>query len=246
MNLKAPYRLLYLLLLLAGIACSTTEQPSSAAAQNQQTPDQVQRSKTLPPFWDEIRAFKQQDAAQMPPRQAILFVGSSSIRMWDNLQEMFPDKQVINRGFGGSNLLDLQYYLADIVFPYDPRQIVIYSGENDIASDTVSAQDVLQRFEEVFTSIRQKLPEVPVTFVSIKPSPSRRKYMPVMEEANALIRSYLQAKPNTSYVDVYQPMLIQNGKPRPDIFIADSLHMNQNGYRIWQKAIEPYLTNNKR
>jgi lysophospholipase L1-like esterase len=200
---------------------------------------------TPPPFWDEIQAFKQQDAAQMPPRQAILFVGSSSFRMWENMQEMFPEQQIINRGFGGSNLLDLQHYLADVVFPYDLKQIVIYSGENDIASDTVNSQDVLQRFDMVFNSIRQVLPAVPITFVSIKPSPSRRKYMPVMQEANALIQNYLQTKPNASYVDVYQPMLTQDGRPRPDIFIADSLHMNQNGYRIWQKAIEPLLTNNK-
>jgi lysophospholipase L1-like esterase len=200
---------------------------------------------TPPPFWDEIQAFKQQDAAQMPPRQAILFVGSSSFRMWENMQEMFPEQQIINRGFGGSNLLDLQHYLADVVFPYDLKQIVIYSGENDIASDTVNSQDVLQRFDVVFNSIRQVLPAVPITFVSIKPSPSRRKYMPVMQEANALIQNYLQTKPNASYVDVYQPMLTQDGRPRPDIFIADSLHMNQNGYRIWQKAIEPLLTNNK-
>lgn len=181
----------------------------------------------------------------MPPKQATLFVGSSSFRMWENMQEMFPDQQIINRGFGGSNLLDLQRYLEDIVLPYYPKQIVIYAGENDIASDTVSAQDVLQRFDQVFTSIRQKLPEVPITFVSIKPSPSRRKYMPEMQEANALIRRYLLQKQHTSYVDVYPLMLTQQGRPRPDIFIADSLHMNQSGYRIWQKAIEPHLTNNK-
>ena len=239
MNLIAPYRLLYLVLLSAGIACSPQVQTQRSEAQSHQS------QQNLPPFWEEIQAFKQQDASQMPPRQAILFVGSSSIRMWDSLQEMFPDKQVVNRGFGGSNLLDLQFYLPDIVFPYDPKQIVIYSGENDIAFDTVSAQDVLQRFDRVFTSIRQKLPEVPVTFVSIKPSPSRRRYMPVMEEANALIKTYLDQKPLTSYVDVYQPMLTQEGRPRPDIFIADSLHMNQSGYRIWQKEIEPHLTNNK-
>lgn len=242
MKTMNPYRLLYLFLLLAGIACSTQEQTQQAETQTQQPEEQELETQTPTPFWDEIQAFKQQDAAQMPPRQAVLFVGSSSFRMWQNMQKMFPEQQIINRGFGGSNLLDLQYYLADIVFPYDPKQIVIYSGENDIASDTVSAQDVLQRFDEVFTSIRQKLPEVPITFVSIKPSPSRRKYMPVMEEANALIKTYLKQKPQTSYVDVYHPMLTEDGRPRADIFIADSLHMNQNGYRIWQKAIEPHLT----
>lgn len=235
------YRLLSLLLLL-GIACSPQAQTQQTQAQAPvQEPQQQQQVQTSPPYWKEIQTFKQQDAAQMPPKQAILFVGSSSFKRWKNMQEMFPDQQIINRGFGGSNLLDLQRYLGDIVFPYDPKQIVIYSGENDIASDTVSAQDVLQRFEVVFTAIRQEMPHVTITFVSIKPSPSRIKYMPVVEEANALIKNYLQQKQQTSYVEVYQPMLTVDGRPRPDIFISDSLHMNQNGYRIWHKAIEPHL-----
>jgi lysophospholipase L1-like esterase len=219
----------YLFLLTLYLGCLPTLQ-----AQNQK-----------PPFWDEIQTFKQQDSLQQPPRQAILFVGSSSFRMWDNLQEMFPNHQIINRGFGGSNLLDLKYYLEDIVFPYEPKQVVIYSGENDIASGTVEAREVVRRFDAVFTAIRKKLPQVPITFVSMKPSPSRKQYMPVMQEANALIKYYLQKHPHTAYVDVYQPMLGPDGKPQPDIFLSDNLHMNQQGYRIWQKAIEPHLIQTK-
>lgn len=205
----------------------------------------LQAQDQKPPFWDEIQTLKQQDSLQQPPRQAILFVGSSSFRMWDNLQEMFPNHQIINRGFGGSNLLDLKYYLQDIVFPYEPKQVVIYSGENDIASGTVEAREVVQRFDDVFTAIRKELPQVPITFVSMKPSLSRKQYMPVIQEANALIKYYLQKHPHTAYVDVYQPMLGPDGKPRPDIFLSDNLHMNQQGYRIWQKAIEPHLIQTK-
>ncbi|MHC2991236.1 hypothetical protein OB13_06415 [Pontibacter sp. HJ8] len=205
----------------------------------------LQAQDQKPPFWDEIQTFKQQDSLQQPPRQAILFVGSSSFRMWDNLQEMFPSHQIINRGFGGSNLLDLKYYLEDIVFAYEPKQVVIYSGENDIASGTVEAKEVVRRFDAVFTAIRKKLPQVPISFVSMKPSPSRKQYMPVIREANALIKYYLQKHPNTAYVDVYQPMLGPDGKPQPDIFLSDNLHMNQQGYRIWQKAIEPHLIQTK-
>lgn len=194
-----------------------------------------------PPFWKEIQAFKQQDSQQMPPRDAILFVGSSSIKLWNNLQEMFPKHTVINRGFGGSNLLDLQRYLNDIVLPYQPKQIVIYSGENDIAGGNVQAPEVLERFQDVFQSIRQELPQVPVVFVSIKPSPSRLKYKPIIEEANLLIKDYLQTQPKTKYVDVYKPMLQPNGKPKPEIFTQDSLHMNQQGYQIWRKKIKSSL-----
>jgi lysophospholipase L1-like esterase len=197
------------------------------------------------PFWNEIQEFKQQDSLQMPPKQAILFVGSSSFRMWSNMQEMLPEYTVINRGFGGSNLLDLKYYLHDIVFPYEPKQIIIYSGENDIASDTVGAQEVLQRFDDVFKLIRAEMPEVPIVYVSIKPSPSRERYMPVMRESNELIKTYLKDQPNTTYVDVYKPMLQKNGKPRTDIFIQDNLHMNEKGYAIWVKALKPHLAKSK-
>ena len=200
-----------------------------------------QTSQNEAPFWNEIQAFKQQDKAQKPPKNAILFVGSSSIRMWDDLQEMFPEHQLINRGFGGSTLEDLKRYLDDIVFPYQPKQIVIYSGENDIATGTVQAQEVLERFHEVFQEIRQEMPQVPVTFISIKPSPARIEYKPIMEEANMLIKDYLKGEPMAAYVDVFNPMLQPNGYPKPDIYIQDSLHMNKQGYLIWKDRISPYL-----
>ena len=201
----------------------------------------AQAQEEKPPFWDEIQAYKQQDSVQMPPKDAILFVGSSSFRMWDDMQKMFPKHTVINRGFGGSTLLDLKRYLGDIVLPYQPKQIVIYSGENDLAGGTVQAPEVLERFQDVFTSIRQEMPEVPIVYVSIKPSPSRWQFKPVMEEANKLIRAYMKAQPNTKFVDTYSLMLGRNKKPKPEIFLEDSLHMNNKGYKIWQKALSPHL-----
>lgn len=202
---------------------------------------QIRAQENSPPFWQEIQDFKKQDSIQAPPKDAILFVGSSSFRMWNNVQEMFPKHTILNRGFGGSNLLDLQYYLGYIVFPYQPKQIIIYSGENDIAAGDVSASDVLERFDTVFQSIRAQLPKVPIVFVSIKPSPSREQYMPIMEESNTLIRNYLKKEPKTKFVDVYSLMLEKDGKPKSDIFLEDNLHMNQKGYAIWQKALQLHL-----
>jgi lysophospholipase L1-like esterase len=202
----------------------------------------AQAQEDKPPFWDEIQAYKQQDSVQMPSRDAILFVGSSSFRMWEGVQEMFPNHTIINRGFGGSNLLDLKYYLKDIVLPYQPKQIVIYSGENDLATGTVQAPEVLARFQDVFQSIRQEMPQVSIVFVSIKPSPSRWQYKPVIEESNQLIRAYLKDQPKTTFVDVYNPMLNKRKRPKPDIFLEDSLHMNKEGYKIWQKALSPHLS----
>ncbi|EMR02854.1 GDSL-type esterase/lipase family protein [Cesiribacter andamanensis] len=204
-----------------------------------------------PPFWSEIQAYKEQDRQQMPPAGATLFVGSSSIRLWHTLAESFPQQRVLNRGFGGSTLQDLERYLADIVLPYKPGQIVIYSGENDIAAGGVSAQEVLKRFERVFTAIRQELPRVPIVFISLKPSPSRLQYQPLMQEANALIRQYLDGQPQATFVDIYTPMLNaagepragepRAGEPRPELFVEDQLHMNEEGYRIWAERIRPVL-----
>ena len=195
-----------------------------------------------PPFYDEIQQFKRLDSAHFPQKNAILFVGSSSIRKWQDVQEYFPDVKVINRGFGGSELSDAIRYANDIIIPYHPRQIVIYSGENDLAySDTITPAIVLRRFETLFTIIRSALPMVPIVYISIKPSPSRQKLMPEMVEANRLIKNYLQSKKKAVFVDVYHKMLSANGKPMPDIFVEDNLHMNAKGYHIWQKAIRPYL-----
>lgn len=196
-----------------------------------------------PPYYDEIQHFKKLDSVQFPPKNAILFVGSSSIRKWEDVQSYFPDKTVINRGFGGSELSDAIRYANDIIIPYHPRQIVIYSGENDLAySDNITPEIVLTRFKKLFNIIRSAMPGVPIIFISIKPSPSRKNLMPRMVIANTYIKQFLHSKKKTVFVDVYHKMLDEKGNPMPDIFLEDNLHMNAKGYHIWQKAIEPYLT----
>ncbi len=194
------------------------------------------------PFADEITAYKKADSADAPPQGAILFVGSSSFRKWTDVQQSFPGYTIINRGFGGSMLPDVIRYAPDIIYPYKPKQVVIYAGDNDFAaSDTVTAQTVFSRFHQLFWLIRDSLPQASVVFVAIKPSPSRRRLMPRMKEANALIATFLKAHANTAFVDVFKPMLLPDGRPKPEIFESDSLHMNAKGYAIWQKALQPVL-----
>lgn len=194
------------------------------------------------PFANEIAVFKKQDSISMPPTNAILFVGSSSFRIWKDVQTAFPNHVIINRGFGGSALPDVIRYEQDIIFPYAPKQIVIYCGENDIAAaDSVTAQMVLERFKTLFTDIRMKLPDVPVLFVSIKPSPSRWQMRDRMIKGNDIIRKYLKKQKHTKYISVWKAMLAPDGEPIKDIFLGDNLHMNAKGYAIWQKIIEPYL-----
>ena len=194
------------------------------------------------PFADEIANFKKQDAISFPPANAILFVGSSSFRKWEDVSNYFPNYTIINRGFGGSTLPDVIRYEQDIIFPYHPKQIVIYCGENDVASsDTVTAQVVFDRFKKLYTDIRIAMPDVPVLFVSLKPSPSRWQMRHRMMGANKLIKKYLRKKNNAAFVSVWNDMLGADGKPLPDIFEGDNLHMNAKGYAIWHKLIEPYL-----
>jgi lysophospholipase L1-like esterase len=195
-----------------------------------------------PPFYNEIQAFKKLDSAHMPPKQAILFTGSSSFRFWTDVQDYFPGYTIINRGFGGSSLPDVIRYANDIIFPYQPKQVVLYCGENDLAdSDTVTAQTVFTRFKTLFQLIRQKLPGVPVAFVSLKPSPSREHLFTKMVDANRLIRNFIEKEKNAAYIDVFSKMRNSEGSVMKDIFKADNLHMNAKGYAIWKTAIEPYL-----
>lgn len=195
------------------------------------------------PFADEIAAFKKQDSLTPPPANAILFVGSSSFRIWTNVQQDFPGYTIINRGFGGSTFPYVIRYAPDIIFPYHPKQIVVYCGDNDLAaSDTVTAQVVYRRFHELYSAIRAHLgKKVDVLFVSIKPSPSRLNLMPRMAEANQLISDFLHKQSHAAFVDVYHLMLTSDGQPIDELFRGDKLHMNAKGYAIWQKAILPYL-----
>lgn len=195
-----------------------------------------------PDYWNDIQAFKKQDSASFPKKNAILFIGSSSFTKWKDVQNDFPNYTIINRGFGGSSLPDQIRYVKDIVFPYQPKQIIIYCGENDLASsDTVTAKIVFRRFTQLFNLIRNKLPNVSIVFISMKPSPSRQLLMGKMREGNTLIRNFLKTKPRTGFVDVYKEMIDDEGKPVAELFVEDNLHMNKKGYAIWQKLIEPFL-----
>jgi hypothetical protein len=180
-----------------------------------------------PPFFNDIQKFKKQDSVSFPPKNAILFIGSSSFTKWTDVQSYFPDYPIINRGFGSSTLPDLIRYTNDIIIPYQPKQVVIYCGDNDLAkSDSITPRVVLNRFKELFHLVRKQLPATNITFISIKPSPSREKLMPKMKQANALVRSFLAKQKNTTFINTFQPMLLNNGKPNPAIFLEDNLHLN--------------------
>lgn len=178
----------------------------------------------------------------MPPKGAILLVGSSSFTRWTDVKNYFPGYTIINRGFGGSQLTDVIRYAYDVILPYTPKQVIIYAGENDLASsDSIKADDVVLRFKTLYGMIRQNLPNTFIHFVSMKPSPSRQKLFGEFQKANAQINAFLKKEKRAGFINVYNDMLDQNGSPRKDIFVEDNLHMNARGYKIWQKILLPYL-----
>ncbi|WP_372383041.1 SGNH/GDSL hydrolase family protein [Xanthomonas sp. NCPPB 1068] len=191
--------------------------------------------------WEQdMQRFAASDARQPPPRHGIVFVGSSSIRFWETLGQDFPGTPVINRGFGGSEVRDSTWYADRIVIPYAPRQVVLYAGDNDLNSGRTPEQvrdDVLA----FVTRVRRDLPEARISYLSIKPSPSRAQLLPAVITANRLIKAALAPLPRVDYVDVYTPMLDAAGKPRPELFREDMLHMTADGYAIWRKAVAPVL-----
>lgn len=194
------------------------------------------------PFRPDIDAFKAEDKKAFPEPGQILFVGSSSFTYWKNVQSDFPGYKIINRGFGGSSLPHVIKYAPEIIYPYKPRQIIIYCGENDI-NDGASPKLVFARFKKLYSGIRKHLGQVNVVYISIKPSPSRIVHLPRVQEANTLISKFIAGQKNTEYIDVFSLMLKPDGSIMPDIFISDKLHMNAKGYDIWARAIKPYLLN---
>ena len=194
-----------------------------------------------PAFWEDVQTIKKYDQMYKPPVQPILFVGSSSIRKWDNLTQVFAKYNVLNRGIGGAVTNDITFYLNDIVFPYHPRQIVLYVGENDLPNEKTTPDSVLNRTIKLYQSIRATLPNTPILYISIKPSPSRAAFKEKAIASNALIKAFLSKEANTKFIDVYSLMLTKTGDLRPELFVEDMLHMNAAGYAIWKKAVESHL-----
>lgn len=191
--------------------------------------------------WEaEIRKFEDADRQAPPPKGAVLFIGSSSIRMWKDVATDFPDTKVINRGFGGSEIADSTAFVDRIVAPYQPRLVVLYAGDNDLNSGK-TPQQVFAAYQAFVHRVRAKLPKVKIAFISIKPSLARLKLMEQMRATNDLIRGYATKQKNLVFIDVFTPMLNAEGQPRPELFIQDGLHMTREGYDIWRRVIAPYL-----
>lgn len=191
--------------------------------------------------WEkDINDFLEIDKKQTPPQRPIVFTGSSSIRLWTSLRADFPNLNVMNRGFGGSQLEDLVFFAPKIVSPYKPRMIVVYSGENDIDAGQ-NAENVLADFKEFISFRDRELKGVPVLYIAMKPSVLRWKMWPEMKKGNDLIKAESAKHKKVTFVDITPGMLGPDGKPKPELFLGDGLHMNAKGYEIWRDILRPYL-----
>jgi lysophospholipase L1-like esterase len=226
-------------LLLAAAACASTP-PAPPAASGQRTFDATPAPLSLERFEPEIRAYETADRASMPAPGGIVFVGSSSIRLWKSLAADFPGLPVLNRGFGGSTFPEANHYVARTVLRHRPRTVVLYEGDNDIALGR-SPRQVLADYREFVRLVRDSLPRARIVFISIKPSPARWKLVDLQREANRLVRDVVATDTLLSYADVFEPMLGANGRPQPALFIADSLHMTPAGYAIWRTQVAPFV-----
>jgi len=192
-------------------------------------------------FKSTILEFEQEDKANGYQPEAILFTGSSSIRMWKSLGQDMDPMLAVNRGFGGSTIPEVLYYADRIVLPHHPKIIVLYCGENDLSNDEAKSNLALKSFKKLHKYLKEKLPDTKLFFIAIKPSIRRWNYWPKFQVANQKIKRYIDKKEKYFFIDTASKMLDDQGVVLQDIFIDDNLHMNSKGYDIWTKTIKPII-----
>jgi lysophospholipase L1-like esterase len=190
-------------------------------------------------FAAEIKAFAEWDSRNAVVPHPVLFVGSSSIRLW-RTHESFPDLPVVNRGFGGSQVSDVIHFADRVVFPYKPSVIVFYAGDNDLAAGK-SAQQVFQDCRRFIGLVHDRLPATRIVFLGIKPSRARWSLWPEAQKANDLLAGFCKSDNRLFFSDLGTPLLGPDGTPAADLFLKDQLHLNDRGYAVWGKALTPVL-----
>jgi len=217
---------LTLLILLLGTGCRTAV-PNSLATHDSSR-------------WEkEIAALEARDLTNPPPKDCIVFVGSSSIKRWTNLATDFPGFPVVNHGFGGSQLADSVNFADRIITPWQPRQVVIYAGGNDINAGK-DPEVVYGDFVALATRIRARLPKASIAYIAVAPNPKRWSQVEKVKRLNSLVERYCR-RHGMTFINVFPLMLGPDGQPKSDIFVADRLHMNAKGYAIWREAVAPCL-----
>ncbi|MEI7660699.1 MAG: GDSL-type esterase/lipase family protein [Bacteroidota bacterium] len=188
--------------------------------------------KTPVGFEAEINDFIRQDSLSFPQKGVFLFTGSSTIRKWDSLAPDFKEIKLIHRGFGGSTIKALNYYIGYIVLPYKPRTIVVYEGDNDLAQGTTPAE-FISLCDTFIQRVHRELPGTKIYFMSVKPSFARKQQLPIQDETNRQLKGLIKKRGKTAFLDIRKLMYDKEGKLRKDFFESDSLHVNAACYRVW-------------
>jgi lysophospholipase L1-like esterase len=192
------------------------------------------------PFQKEIKSLTERIDQAGWKANSFVFTGSSSVRLWKNIQEEFPAIPIINTGFGGSQASDLLIHLEELVLRYSPEKVFIYEGDNDLNTGKEVSQ-IMEDIALLVTRIHQKLPETNIVLISTKPSPSRWQLKTSYTELNDLMRQYATTHNQVNFMNIWNVMLDKSGRPISEIFIADSLHMNEKGYAIWNTSAIPFM-----
>jgi len=231
------------ILLACGQTSSTSEPQGESAPTAKAAPSESKLQIQLDRFEKVIADYEAADKENPVSKGEVLFTGSSSIRMWKSLKEDMAGMPVHNRGFGGSTLPEVIHFADRIVFPYEPKIIMLYCGENDISAGA-SAEESVTSFEKFAGMVREKLPSTKLTFLAMKPSVARWNLWPEYQKANAAIKALTKQDDLLDYIAIDEPMLDANGMIDSTIFIKDmlQLHMNAEGYKRWTAIVQPYLT----
>ena len=198
------------------------------------------QSATFARWEKDVAAFEAVDRTNPPPKNALLFVGSSTIVRWTTLEKDFPNQPIINRGFGGNEIADSTHFADRIIFPYRPKMIFLRAGGNDIHNGK-SPEQVFEDFKAFVSTVHAKLPDTQIAFISLSPSIARWEERDANKKLNALIADYVKDKPRLKYIDTYTVSLDAKGQPRPELFVEDKLHLSAEGYKLLVERVRPYI-----
>ena len=191
--------------------------------------------------WEKaVAAFEAADKADPPPKGQILFLGSSTIVRWKTLAQDFPNHRIINRGFGGNQICDSTHFAERVIFPYEPKAIFLRAGGNDIHSGK-TPERVFADFQEFVAKVHHRLPQAEIFFIGLAPSVARWKNADKEKALNGMIEQYARGNPRVTYIDTYSMTLGADGQPRPELFVADKLHFNAEGYKLLAERVRPFL-----
>ncbi len=203
-------------------------------------PGSYAKSRDYAKWEKEVAAYEKADRESPPPKGGILFIGSSTIRLWKTLAEDFPDHKVINRGFGGTEIVDATHFADRLIFPHEPKQIFLRAGGNDIHAGR-TPKEVARDFADFVRTVRAKLPKAEILYISVSPAPSRWGESDKYRELNRLIREMALDMPRVGYVETFDMVLDAHGQARPHLFVKDRLHFSPHGYQLLTERVRPYL-----